>query len=321
MLPFFLACTEPNLHETVSDTSSATSDFDPETFFFTVGNESDDQLRYDALEAIVGDLPDGDFQEELIEFLSIYDQWAYGRERYWVPGDQDSAGEGGYLGGFFLMRVLPNQEENSYPPMPEEDSLLYPLWADLRGRMLLWAAIENDFLTDQFFAEGRTRLAEAAETYPDNEILQMYLGEALPWESDPLPEAPEWVQYQHTAVTHLMDILNFWIQKRQAPDGQFGGGWGDDVEMWRWWTPIFLGYEQAEVDTAQRNLSEGIFALPRLEGGYTSILTDVEHSSEDSADSLSPMMLRFPSETIWQDRAARIGELASTLWMSENERG
>lgn len=317
MLFFFLSCTP--IHS--PDTASPDPTLGIEQFFLSVGNESNDQLRYDALLGIVEELPQDNFKDELLDFLAIYDQWAYGRERYWVPGDQDSAGEGGYLGGFFLMRVLPNQGENSYPPMPDEDSLLYPLWADLRGRMLIWSAIENNFLPDQFFEEGRERLREAKDIYPDNEVLQMYLGEAIPWESEIIENAPDWVQYQHTAITHLMDILDFWITNRQAPDGQFGGGWGDDVEMWRWWTPVFLGYEHDGIDAAQRTLSEGIFDLPRLENGYTSILTDVEHSSEDSADSISPMMLRFPHESIWNTRAARIGELASTLWMGENEHG
>ena len=40
-----------------------------------------------------------------------------------------------------------------------------------------------------------------------------------------------------------MEVMRFWCEKRQAPDGQFGGGWGDDVEMWRKWTPILLGFK------------------------------------------------------------------------------
>ena len=131
---------------------------------------------------------------------------------------------------------------------------------------------------------------------------------------------PEWVQHQHVAITHLMDILEFWIQHRQAEDGQFGGGWGDDVEMWRWWTPLLLGYTHPDITRAQEKLSTGIFALPRLEQGYTSILTDVEHSSEDSADSISPMLLIQP-DSEWTNRALRIGELASSLWFAENDVG
>ena len=39
---------------------------------------------------------------------------------------------------------------------------------------------------------------------------------------------------------NLTSIIDYWVTERQAPDGQFGGGWGDDVEVWRRWTPFVL---------------------------------------------------------------------------------
>ena len=88
-------------------------------------------------------------------------------------------------------------------------------------------------------------------------------------------------------------MIDYWISERQAEDGQFGGGWGDDVEMWRWWAPVLLGYDTPELAAAQRLLAEGIFELERLSQGYTSMVIDVEHGSEDSADSLTPMLQLF----------------------------
>ena len=29
----------------------------------------------------------------------------------------------------------------------------------------------------------------------------------------------------------LVEVVRFWCEARQAPDGQLGGGWGDDVEV------------------------------------------------------------------------------------------
>ena len=29
-------------------------------------------------------------------------------------------------------------------------------------------------------------------------------------------------------------------------DGQYGGGWGDDCEMWRWWAPVLLGFDDPD---------------------------------------------------------------------------
>jgi hypothetical protein len=150
----------------------------------------------------------------------------------------------------------------------------------------------------------------------------MYLGERIAWAQQELPEtAPTWVHQQHQAMTSLGEIIHFWITERQAEDGQFGGGWGDDVEMWRWWSPILLGYDEETLTNSQRLLAEGIFDLERLSGGYTNMIIDVEHGSEDTADSLTPMLLLFPEEELWQQRARRISTLMSTLWTTNNDLG
>ena len=93
-------------------------------------------------------------QEDIDILLPIIDMWANGRERYWLPGDQDSAGEDGYLGGFFVMRVFPGQTDNSYPP-PISSDILLPMWKLYRGRMLIWTAIENGLLSDLLHRKNR----------------------------------------------------------------------------------------------------------------------------------------------------------------------
>ncbi|MEC8381088.1 MAG: hypothetical protein VXZ96_12230 [Myxococcota bacterium] len=290
-----------------------------------LGNLESEQERYQGLMALHDVLTDQSVydtvQEDLGTLLPIIDLWSNGLEHHWVPGEQDSAGEGGYLGGFFLMRVFPGQTDNSYPP-PVMSSVLKPMWEMYRGRMLIWTAIENGLLSDTFYQEGLTLLESAHAAYPDNPILPMYLGEKVAWTHPDLPEtAPTWVHQQHQAMSSLGEIIDFWITDRQAPDGQFGGGWGDDVEMWRWWSPILLGYDDETLTDAQRLLAEGIFDLERLSGGYTNMVIDVEHGSEDTADSLTPMLLLFPEEELWQQRARRISTLMRTLWTDTNDLG
>ena len=62
--------------------------------------------------------------------------------------------------------------------------------------------------------------------------------------------------------------------------GQFGGGWGDDVEMWRHWATVLIGFEDPKVNAAQEKTASGLFALGRMAGGYTSRMSDVEHDLE-----------------------------------------
>ncbi len=318
--------------DTELDSVTLDADAEPATIeetIFAAGQSEEEPARF-ALLATLIDHPDADdaLLSELATLLPIVDQWANGRERYWVPGDQPTAGEGGYLAGFFNLRVLPDLGGPTLPPRVRDDSPLYPIWALYRGRMLIWSGIQTgSFVSDDegmelWFGGGRELLREAATAFPDNRIIGMYLDQPISWPGvEPDPNAPEWANLQREALNKLLEIVEFWIDERQAPDGQFGGGWGDDVEMWRWWIPVLVAFEEPRIVEAQRLLSDGIFALPRLEGGYSNILTDVEHSAEDSSDAITAMLLAQPGEEVWEERADRIAELAESSWIARNERG
>lgn len=295
------------------------------------GNSEDEAERYRELDSLLGH-PDLDesLRADLRSLLPIIDQWAHGRDRYWEPGDQETSGEGGYLAGFFNLQVWPSfgsETGPTYPARVDRDSPLYPIWALYRGRMLIWSGIQTGTFVstasqrDDWYGEARTLLDVAQEAFPDNRVIGMYLDTPIPWpaiEDD--PDAPAWANLQREALTKLAEIISFWIAERQAPDGQFGGGWGDDVEMWRWWTPVLVGFADQQIIEAQALLSNGIFSLPRLERGYSSIMTDVEHSAEDSSDAITAMLLARPDDLVWQGRAERIAELMADVWMARNER-
>lgn len=194
--------------------------------------------------------------------------------------------------------------------------------------MLIWQAIEtgslakDEFTREAFFGEGRELLAAAAAAFPENRIIGMYLDSPIPWswENQADNEAPDWANLEREGLEKLADILDFWIDQRQAPDGQYGGGWGDDVEMWRSWTPILVGFNDPKVRAAEELLASGLFELPRMAEGYTSIMTDVEHSAEDSGDTVTAMMHIDPASDVWTARAYRLAELMSELWTGENDR-
>ncbi|MFT6396191.1 MAG: hypothetical protein ACJAYU_000934 [Bradymonadia bacterium] len=315
--------------------TDASPDEDPERaasvndVILEAGQTESETERFALLESLLEHPAlDDALRGERDSLLPIIDQWANGRERYWVPGDQPTSGEGGYLALPFNLRVLPDLGGQTFPPRVRSESPLYAIWALYRGRMLIWSGIQTGgFVSDDdgqelWFGGGRSLLAEAAQAFPDNRIIGMYLDEPIPWDSSPVDaNAPEWAALQREALNKFVDIVEFWIDERQAPDGQFGGGWGDDVEMWRWWTPVLVAFEDPEIIAAQALLSEGIFALPRLEDGYSSILTDVEHSAEDSSDAITAMLLARPGDATWEARADRIADLARESWMARNERG
>ena len=296
----------------------AVEPLDVQAWIDAAGNTEDDAERTALLTDLRTELEDDDpLAIDLDALLPVLDQWSNGLN-HWEPGDQ-GLGEDGYLGGFFVLGVWPEGMGTPYPPDVGED--LEAIRALYRGRMLVWAAVENGLLTDLYYAEGRDLLTLAAETYPDNRIPRMYLGEPIPRAADEDPNAPKWANDQRLALTALADHAQWWIDNRQAPDGQFGGGWGDDVEMWRNWTPVLLGFEDPSLIAGWERLAEGLWALPRMEDGYSDSFTDVEHSAEDSADTLTSMIRIRPDAPQWAERADHLVTLFDTVWTAENDLG
>ncbi len=293
------------------------------------GNATDEVSRFRLLRALA-DRPglDATLRADLEKLLPLVDDWANGKSRATV--DDSRAAENGYLCRFITGRAQPSGGTAPvYPVEPVAGSPLRPLWAYYRARLLIWRVIQSGPLLrvketrDTYYGEARRLLQEAAAAFPENRVLRMYLGQPIPWPARhaPDPQAPTWANLQREGLEKLADIVHWWIAERQLPDGQFGGGWGDDVEMWRWWVPVLIAFEDPVIVAAQERTSEGIFRRPHLRGGFTSRLTDVEHSNEDTTDTILPMMHLRPDEPIWQQRALRLAELMRDRWTGRNARG
>jgi hypothetical protein len=210
-----------------------------------------------------------------------------------------------------------------------QDSPLYPLTYLYRGRMVTWYALESGSVWKilpkkaSFLDVARDFFEKASAAFPDNKIVRMYLGTPIPLEKryPAVPGAPEWAVYQREGLERLADIIEWWIDHRMRADGQYGGGWGDDCEMWRWWTPILIGFESPKIDAAQAKFSRALMSQPHMKLGYTTRMSDVEHTAEDSADAITAMMHIDAANPDWSRRALRLAELMETLWTGRNERG
>ena len=74
-------------------------------------------------------------------------------------------------------------------------------------------------------------------------------------------------------------------------------------------------------NTTFHTLSKALLNQPHMRLGYTTRMSDVEHTAEDSADVITPMMHLDPNNDLWRKRALRLAELMEVLWTSRNERG
>jgi hypothetical protein len=208
-------------------------------------------------------------------------------------------------------------------------SELYPLTWLYRGRMVTWYAMESGSIWSiperrrEFFNIARGFFEKYAEAFPDNKIARMYLGQPTkPYKQyETVPGAPAWAIYQREGLERLADIIEWWIDNRMQEDGQYGGGWGDDCEMWRWWVPVLIGFDSPKITAAQARFSKALMNQPHMKLGYTTRMSDVEHTAEDSADAITPMMHLDPENDTWRKYTLGLADLMENFWTARNERG
>ena len=210
-----------------------------------------------------------------------------------------------------------------------KQSPLWPITCIYRGRMLVWVTLESGNIIRysnvrrQYLDRAAANFRAAKAAFGDNRVIRMYLGEPIPSDKQYASArgAPRWAALQRENIERLADVIEWWIDHRMQPDSQYGGGWGDDCEMWRWWTPVLIGFDSPKITAAQARFSAALMAQKHMKGGYTSRMTDVEHTAEDSADVITPMMHLAPNERAWKERAMRLADLMEKLWTGRNEKG
>jgi hypothetical protein len=274
------------------------------------GNADDDAERLAILRELQ-EQPDLDpaLKADLDKLVPFVEQWVDGTRLHFFSG--------------------PVYKTQDYDFGIAPESPVYPLTYIYRGRGVLAATIQSGNIWSypdrraEWYGIARGFFEKAHEAFPDNHIARMYLGEPIPWEK-PWPEvesAPDWAVQQRAGLESIADIVEWWIDNRLQENGEYGGGWGDDCEMWRWWVPVLIGFEEQKIVDAQARFSEALMSQEHMKGGYMSRMTDVEHSAEDSTDVILPMMHLAPDSEVWQARALRLAELMRDLWTGRNERG
>jgi hypothetical protein len=306
----------------------------PPAQLLAAGNAGDESTRLALLRELAthaetkSDVLDAATRAELAALLPIVASWAEGRER--ARADLASAAPREthrYLHDFFNNATRPFSP--AFPTPPREASPLYPLWALYRGRFLAWYLIEHSDASrvperrKRFIEEAERCFSVARAAFPANPLLPIYAGENVAASDLAVPDerAPAWANAQRRALEQLHKIIRWWIAERQLPNGEFGGNWGDDVEMWRWWAPILIGFDDPVINAAQARLAAGNLARPTLAAGYTSHLTDVEHTAEETADTLTPMLHALGPDPAWTPRIKKLLTLADRTWWGENARG
>lgn len=212
------------------------------------------------------------------------------------------------------------------------------LWQRLDDRHPIYDGLLFNYARSMITGEGgaspKTKMAEGMRVIqglylrdPRNELVRMYMGEQILWGEQYLstdPAVPQWACISRELHARLLHVINWWVVNKQRPDGQLGGGWGDDVEVLRAWAPVLIASDanQAARD-GMRLIVDGAWekADGGLDLGYTRKNWDVEHSAEPTADT-QPLMLMFtPDDETYVERNMKLLPLMRDLWTRLSPQG
>ncbi|MEO7689951.1 MAG: LamG-like jellyroll fold domain-containing protein [Sphingomonas sp.] len=106
--------------------------------------------------------------------------------------------------------------------------------------------------------------------------------------AQPTPPAgvPLWAFRQLEDLKLVRQFADWWIDKRQVPYGDFGGGISDDVDLTQQWPGLALmGVEPDKVNASLRALSDAVYKNGMRTNGLGTITTDELHAYEEGLNS------------------------------------
>ncbi|MGK6318287.1 LamG-like jellyroll fold domain-containing protein [Sphingomonas sp. DT-204] len=115
-----------------------------------------------------------------------------------------------------------------------------------------------------------------------------YGATGMPPFTQPAPPAgvPLWAFRQLEDLKLTRRFVDWWIDNRQVPYGDFGGGISDDTDLTQQWPGLALmGVEPDKINASLRALSEAAYANGMITGGLGTITTDELHAYEEGLNS------------------------------------
>ncbi len=129
---------------------------------------------------------------------------------------------------------------------------------------------------------------------PDNALARTYWSDIdyRPEDAPPVTLAaapagtPLWAFRQLEDLKLSRQFVDWWIDKRQVPYGDFGGGISDDTDLTEQWPGLALmGVEPDKINASLRALSDAVYANGMMVDGLGYITTDELHTYEEGINS------------------------------------
>lgn len=160
-----------------------------------------------------------------------------------------------------------------------------------------WGFLVEEHTASKRMALYRRLFADISDLLrvdPDNKLARAYWSdinyrpEAMPAFTQPVPPAgmPLWAFRQLEDLKLTQAFVDWWIDNRQVPYGDFGGGISDDTDLTQQWPGLALmGVEPDKINASLRALDDAAYKNGMIVGGLAYITTDELHAYEEGLNS------------------------------------
>ncbi|GAC1612251.1 MAG: LamG domain-containing protein [Novosphingobium sp.] len=194
------------------------------------------------------------------------------------------------------------------------------------------------FLVEEHTASGREALyrrvagdiTDLLRVDPENKLGRIYWADinyspenmpavALP----PVPAGvPAWAFRQVEDLKLVQRFVDWWIDKRQVPYGDFGGGISDDTDLTQQWPGLALmGVEPERIEASLRKLDDASFANGMRVDGLAYITTDELHAYEEGLNSDAERLYLDWGEPLTVERLMQTAKAVSDKIVLRNPAG
>ncbi|MFA7229567.1 MAG: hypothetical protein WC061_11070, partial [Melioribacteraceae bacterium] len=221
--------------------------------------------------------------------------------------------------GFFQYVNIAGDSYEEVSALSEHPLYLAATW--LKAKTAYWIYIEQH--EDELVQLADKYFNILKKYFPDYELLDEYLGlKKYDVESEIKTESvPGWAFLQNKIAGSILDIIYYWVDNRQAENGEFGGKYDDDVEMLRWWPISRIAFNDTVALKGMKKIVDGIWKSDWIYKGFSKKVRDVEHSSEPVADT-QPMMIGLDyGNPVYVERCMESVKGIRDIWTGINSKG
>jgi len=126
------------------------------------------------------------------------------------------------------------------------------------------------------------------------------------------PGVPQWASLELDLLKRCRALCHYWIDERELPNGEVGGGLGDDTDFKDDWVNLALiSDEDGKIADSIRRLAETAWTRDGMDRGYQLYWRDALHAMEEGAD-LQPHLLHlYPGNPLY---VGRVMQMCQHLW-------